>query len=251
MSVKPRRLDLARERDVLSTRDLGRIMGREALDSLGDAPELLLSFTGVEVASPPFLDEFLLSLRPLTHGGDTGRLLVVVGLNDDVRESLSMVLERRKLMLADLRDDQIDLLGGTEQLQRTLREAVDMGGHFTAPELAERLQIKLPALHQRLKTLTDSGVLARALDPTAERGVRHSYLGPTPDAVKRAAEEAGPPAQRGAPAGYQRGSSTSSSIGDAASRSSSRSVSATSGVITGAATIGGITRSAKRERSAG
>jgi DNA-binding MarR family transcriptional regulator len=174
MSVKLARLDLAEHGGSLSTRDLGRTVGRTALDSVGDAGQVVLNFTGVEIASPPFLDELILALRPLTAGGDTGRLLVVVGLNDDVRETLEIVLDRRKLVLTTAEDDRLDLLAGNDQLQRTLREAAAMGT-FTAPELAERLELKLPALHQRLKALTDVGALARSQDPTAERGIRHTY----------------------------------------------------------------------------
>jgi DNA-binding transcriptional ArsR family regulator len=188
MSVKVRRIDLARESDVLSTRRLGRKVGRQAYDLLEKSDCLLLNFFGVEVASPPFLDELLQALRPATFGGDTGRLLLIAGLNDDVCESLQMVLERRKLVLATLKDDKVELLGGAEQLEQTLREAVDLGV-FTAPELAERLAIKLPALHQRLRALTEAGAIARQPDATAEHGKRHTYTAPSDEKILREAEE--------------------------------------------------------------
>jgi hypothetical protein len=188
MSVKVRRIDLASESDVLSTRRLGRKVGRQAHDLLEKSDCLLLNFFGVEVASPPFLDELLQALRPATFGGDTGRLLLIVGVNDDVCESLQMVLERRKLVLATLKKDKVELLGGAEQLEQTLREAVDLGV-FTAPELAERLAIKLPALHQRLRALTDAGAIARQPDATAEHGKRHTYTAPSDKKILREAED--------------------------------------------------------------
>lgn len=188
MSLKVRRIDLAKESDVLSTRRRGRTVGRHAHDLLEKSDCLLLNFFGVEVASPPFLDELMQALHPATFGGDTGRLLLIVGLNDDVCESLQMVLERRKLVLATLRDDKVQLLGGAEQLEQTLRKAVELGV-FTAPELAERLAIKLPALHQRLRALTDAGAIARQPDATAERGKRHTYTAPSDEQILREAED--------------------------------------------------------------
>lgn len=190
MSLNVTTLDLVRQGDVLATRDRGRTVGRAALDSLPDSVHLLLNFAGVAVASPPFLDELLVTLRPATVGGDTGRLVVAVGLNDDVRESLEMVLERRKMVMAELRDDQVELLGGPDQLHATVRAAIALGEKFTAPELAEQLKMKLPAVHQRLKALTDAGVLAREIDPTSKRGVRHSYVTPKVEPLRKASLEA-------------------------------------------------------------
>jgi DNA-binding MarR family transcriptional regulator len=178
MSLKPRAYVLSDHGGVLATRELGRTVGRELQDALVDAPGLVLSFAGVEVASPPFLDELLASIHASLHGGEANKLLVLDGLNDDVKESLLIVLERRKLALANLEDDQIKLLGGSRQLKETLREAQHMG-EFSAPELAERLEIKLPALHQRLQALLETGAVGRTRETTGERG-RHAYRAPKP-----------------------------------------------------------------------
>lgn len=173
---------------VLATRDLGRRVGRDVQDELAGAEILLLTFTGVEVASPPFLDEILRAVHSVLRGGDTKLMVITLDMNEDVRESLELVLERHKLMLATLSGSQIKLLGGTRQLAETLREAQKLG-EFTAPELAERLRLKLPNLHQRLKALTEAGVLMREADDTAERGRRHRYR--APDARQFAAGDAG------------------------------------------------------------
>lgn len=175
MSLKLHRFDLLPHGIVLATRSRGKELGRLALDSLGNSRALLLNFTGVEVASPSFLDELLLTVRSLTAGGDSGNFLAILGLNPDVNESLVMVLERRKLVIAAIEEHRLGLLGAPEQLTATLNEASALGATFTAPELADRLAIKLPALHQRLKALTDAGVLARTADPSSSRGLRHTY----------------------------------------------------------------------------
>lgn len=174
------RLDLAEQGPVLATRELGRQVGQDLQDKLADANSLVLNFAGVDVASPPFLDEVMRAAQVPLFGRDANRLLVAAGFNEDVRESLEWVLERHKLALAALDEGQIELLGGTRQLQETLREAQQLGD-FTAPELAERLKVKLPNLHARLKSLTESGALARHEDETAERGRRHRYHAPSPE----------------------------------------------------------------------
>jgi DNA-binding MarR family transcriptional regulator len=176
MSLKPIPYALGRHGAVLATRELGRTVGRDLQDAVSDASGLVLSFCGVEVASPPFLDEVLAGVHAIFYGGDADKLLVIDGLNDDVKESLLMVLERRKLALAMLEDRQIKLLGGSRQLQETLRQAQSMG-EFSAPELAERLEIKLPALHQRLQALLETGAVGRSSESASERG-RHTYRAP-------------------------------------------------------------------------
>jgi DNA-binding MarR family transcriptional regulator len=47
-----------------------------------------------------------------------------------------------------------------------------------ARDLAEELQLKLPNLHQRLKTLEEAGALAKREDHTAERGRRYIWSAP-------------------------------------------------------------------------
>src|SRR4051794_25861752 len=95
MSLNPLVYDLSRHGKVLATRELGREVGRTAADRLNGAQALILGFWGIEVASPPFLDELTRALHTVLWGGESSRLLVVSGLNEDVRESLAIVLERR------------------------------------------------------------------------------------------------------------------------------------------------------------
>lgn len=161
--MNPVVFDLGGRGKVLATRQLGREVGRAAADRLVGAQALVLAFWGVEVASPPFLDELLRALRAELRGGGSDRLLVAVSVNEDVRESLQMVLDRQGGALATLAGDRLELLGGSRQLAETLREAQKLG-YFTASELAERLKIKLPNLHARLKALAEAGAIAREQD---------------------------------------------------------------------------------------
>jgi hypothetical protein len=176
MSLKLERYDLAQHGDILATRSTGRDVGRAVAERLTESPGLLLSFHGVDVASPAFLFELIGAIRaalltPPAHW------LLVTGMNDDVRESAELVLERLKMVLGQLEDDQIQLLGGAHHLQKTIKAAQQLGV-FTAPDLASELELKLPALHQRLIQLVEAGVLSREDDPTATRGKRSKFTAP-------------------------------------------------------------------------
>jgi hypothetical protein len=173
MSLKIERYDLVTHGRVLATRATGRDVGRTVAERLADESGLLVSFFGVEVASPSFLVELIGAIRAiLISTGD--RWLLLTGMNEDVRESVELVLDRLKMSLGNIQGEHIELLGGTKQLEGTLREAQQLGT-FTAPELAERLEMKLPALHQRLNQLLEAGLLTREDDPTATRGKRGKY----------------------------------------------------------------------------
>jgi hypothetical protein len=168
-------INLADHGPVLSTRERGREAAgfvQEALEEGG----VVLNFAGVEVASPSYLDEILVRLRGVLADNGSG-IVVVAEVNADVLESLELVLARRKMALATLKGKTIQLLGGREQLAETLAAASELGS-FKAPELAERLELKLPNLHQRLKALSESGAVARTIDRTATRGRRYDYKAP-------------------------------------------------------------------------
>jgi hypothetical protein len=179
MSLNITRYDLVQHDRVLATRQRGQEVGRAVADQLAEADGLLLSFWEVDVATPSFLDEVLRALRAVLLPPES-KWLLVTGYNEDVKESIEMVLARQKLSLAALAKDQIALLGGSSQLAETLREA-QKSGVFTAPDLSKRLRLKLPALHQRLNELVKSGAITREDDPTALRGKRSRYHAPRPE----------------------------------------------------------------------
>ncbi len=173
MSMNLQRYDLVRHGRVLATRELGREVGRHMADILGGSDGVLASLWQVDVASLPFLTEMLIALRAHLAADDRS-LLLFAGMNEDVRESLELAARRQKMSVAALANDQVELLGGSAQLADTLRAAQE-AGEFTAPDLADRLSIKLPALHQRLNILVEAGALSREDDSTATRGRRSKY----------------------------------------------------------------------------
>ena len=128
------------------------------------------------------LDEIAITLRALI-ADHPERHVLLANLNEDLLDTLDLVVERRDIILTKVRPDgKLETLGGTTQLDETLTAAEELGT-FTAPQLAERLELKLPNLHQRLKQLEAAGAVTRADDPSARRGRRLVFATP-PDAPK-------------------------------------------------------------------
>ena len=108
------------------------------------------------------------------------RHVLLANLNEDLLDTLDLVVERRGIVLTAVKDGKLRTVGGTRQLDETLAAADELG-MFTAPDLAERLQLKLPNLHQRLNQLEAAGALTRADDRSAKRGRRLLFATPGSD----------------------------------------------------------------------
>lgn len=171
MSVKPDVVALNRRARVLGTRELGREIADEIRKSVAAADRaVLVDFQGIEVASSPVLDEIACALRSVI-ADYPDRFVVLSHLNDDVRETLLLVLEAREMRLTAVENDKLELLGGRAHLEETLAQAQELGS-FTAAELAERLKLKLPNLHHRLRELAEAGVVARVESSSSGRALR-------------------------------------------------------------------------------
>jgi DNA-binding MarR family transcriptional regulator len=157
---------------VLSTRERGRAAADRVQEAL-DKGSVVINFASVEVATPSYLDEVIRRLSGLLRGNED-RLVLIEGANEDVTDSLELVLEKNRMALAAVKDNQLELLGGSAQLKKTLDTAQELGS-FSAADLAKELELKLPNLHQRLKELMESGAIAREPDESATRGKRHRY----------------------------------------------------------------------------
>lgn len=160
MSVKRDALAFKMPGKVLGTRALGREVADQLRERAGDgAQDLFVDFTGVQVASSPFLDELALALRAW-NADHPDRFVVLTNLNEDVQDTLGLVLERRDMMLVAVEKGTLRLIGGRAHLDETLKAAQELEV-FTASELAEQLELKLPNLHQRLVALQATGAVVR------------------------------------------------------------------------------------------
>ncbi len=177
MSSNSRKYPMHKHGSALATRDLGSEVARELHAAGKNAHLFIVDFQEVRVASSPFLDEVVIALRSMI-ADRPDRHVLLCGVNEDLRDTLLLVVERRDIVLTtqeptgDLRP-----LGGSRYLEQTLAEAQQLGV-FTAPQLAERLDLKLPNLHQRLAQLEAAGALTRQDDPDVERGRRLLFKTP-------------------------------------------------------------------------
>ena len=155
-------------------------MAAHLSDLIQDQPSIVLNFKDVAAVTPPFLDELLRVVRGALSTERDRRVVVVTQLDPDVRETLQLVLDSYKLALAELRDDgRVQLLTSIPHLAETLDAAQNLGtAYFTAPQLAERLALKLPNTNLRLQQLVRAGAIAREPDPNAGRGKRYRYAAP-------------------------------------------------------------------------
>jgi len=176
---------------VLSTRPRGR-NAADHLRSVADEPaDLILDFEDVEVASPPFLQEIVDAAHGLVlRDKDTGRIVLFANMNEDVAETMRYVVAKRKLSLAYREGNRIDLLEAKPHLVQTLRTAQQLRS-FTAPQLAEKLDIENDTATQRLKKLLETGAVVREPDPEAKQGIRHLYRAATPDLAEAAGGRTG------------------------------------------------------------
>jgi anti-anti-sigma regulatory factor len=179
VSVKPDVVSLRQGGRVLGTRRLGQeladLIRRRAAKS---TRPIVVDFKDVEVASSPVLDEIARALRSAI-ADYPDRFVVLANLNEDVRDTLWLVLESRDMSLTTLHDDTLELLGGRAHLEETLAQAQALGT-FTAAELAERLRVKLPNLHHRLNELQAAGAVARIETRAGASGRATQFATPNP-----------------------------------------------------------------------
>lgn len=168
MSVKRDALAFKVPGKVLGTRALGREVAEQLRERAGDGDrDLFVDFVAVQVASSPFLDEMARTLRAW-NVDHPDRFVVLTHLNEDVEDTLELVLERREMMLTELKGHRLRLVGGREHLELTLEAAQELE-LFTAAQLADQLELKLPNLHQRLVALQAAGAVVRVQPPGAPR----------------------------------------------------------------------------------
>jgi STAS-like domain of unknown function (DUF4325) len=176
MSVKPTQFRLIEHGRVLATRNAGRKVADQLGSTIEQNAAVIVSFDKVRAVTPPFLDELLRAIRGMLSAESEGRVIAVTDLDEDKRETLEIVLERNKMSIAELRDGRLQLLTAVPHLADTLDAAQNFDTeYFTAPKLADSLELKLPNANQRLAQLVQAGAVWREPDPDASRGKRYRY----------------------------------------------------------------------------
>jgi len=148
-------------------------VARALSDEAAPERDIVLDFKDVEALTPPFLDELFAALKSFLARHEGRTTVVAVNLDDDLLDSIELVLEKRGFPLAWQQEDEVHLLAAAPHLRETL-EAASASAEFTAADLAERLKLQPTTVNQRLVALLEAGAVARVRDPS-ERGVRYRY----------------------------------------------------------------------------
>jgi hypothetical protein len=159
------RFDLAGEGTMLATRERGREVRHRMEVLIADievGETLVVDCSQVVAMTVSFADECLgkLVADRASASGEGG--LLIASPSADLAETLSVVMERRKLMIAAVNDaGQVILLGAKAPWLAGTMAAVTQLGTFRVGELADRLGTTAPATNNRLRAMLQAGAVTR------------------------------------------------------------------------------------------
>lgn len=163
----------------LSTRELGKKVLRDMEDRVpAGAAAVAIDFTSVIAMTHSLTDEFLGQYYSSLSTHDSAPATVTLtGMNDDVRETVIVCLERRDLIALGHQDEQLALLAASEVLNQTFTLALDLR-KFTATNVADHLNITAPNANNRLKRLVAARALIRQQRVADRGGKEFTYTVP-------------------------------------------------------------------------
>lgn len=156
--------------DFLATRELAKVALRGLEDQIPPgAAAVVIDFTDVAAMTISFADEFLGRYYSALASGEPSPVAVALTcLNEELRETVTVCLERRDLIATEARDEGLALLAASDVLRQTFQLAHELGT-FTAMNVADRLSITAPNANNRLKRLVAARALIRQ-QGIADRG---------------------------------------------------------------------------------
>jgi DNA-binding transcriptional ArsR family regulator len=166
---------------------IGRAEGDRARHSIeaavakhcDDGQAVALDFAGIRALTVSFADACvgqLLSGR--MHGYYETHPFLVLNGNEEVRDTLAVALERRRLVVLSLSDAGAELLGAQPEMNATIQAAQRLG-RFRVGQLAAKLGVSPQAANNRLKALVRSGALERERVVPAGGGKEFEYFLPS------------------------------------------------------------------------
>jgi len=149
----------------LWTRDRAREIRSDLLSLLGKSrsgDSVVVDLSGVEVFDISFASEFfgrtILEL-PKTY---PGRFIIVEDLNDVTRENLESAIESLGLLMIERRSEKLFLIGKVHPADKETFIAIAKAQKpVTSAELKDLLKVNLTAMNERLKKLTELGLVRK------------------------------------------------------------------------------------------
>ncbi|MEM6282149.1 MAG: hypothetical protein AAF787_08155 [Chloroflexota bacterium] len=138
----------------------------------------VLVFPEGQLIDASFADEAIVRLYEAIINGEFGETtLLLVGLTDDSLHNINAVIHLRNLKLALLAVDDAGEWEVIGQLERSLRETLDMLTEYdsmTAPQLADIIDSAVNTASNRLKRLYDTRLIQREHE-VSEKGLQYIY----------------------------------------------------------------------------
>ena len=174
------RLKEAGER--LWTHEKGREVRAEIearLDALPAGEALTVSFEGVEVLDVSFSMEVFGKLYGGLSTAYPEKALVLQGLNSYVKTNLDTTLQVRNLIALIVDGPRKwELIGKASDTDRETMAVLAKRKQATAPEIADALGIQLTTCNQRLRKLSENGLIIRTKIAAASGGEQNMYKWP-------------------------------------------------------------------------
>ncbi len=175
-----RRIALGEHGPHLWTRETARNIRVEfdpILEGLEEGGALVIDTKGVEVFDYSFANELfgrtILSI-PREY---PGRFVLVENLSKYARENLTKALEGMGLAMMERKGKAIGLIGKVHPTdQQTFAAVAKAGRSLTSSELAEKLEVNLNAMNERLSKLLGLGLIRRerATSPSGREQYEYS-----------------------------------------------------------------------------
>ncbi len=150
----------------------------EVANTLPPNEPLVLVFPPEQLIDASFADEAIVRLHEyITGDANLETTVLLMGLTDDSLHNINAVIHLRNIKLAMLVVDEAGGWQVTGQLERSLRETLDMIAQqdvLTAPQLAESIGSAVNTASNRLKRLYDTRVIQREQE-ISEKGVQYIY----------------------------------------------------------------------------
>jgi hypothetical protein len=169
----PERYYLTREKGEQAFATLSKV-----ITQVSEGEPLLLKFPPEQLIDSSFADEAVVRLYEALCDGTYGeRTLLLAGLTEDSVHNVNAAIHFRNLKLAILAVDEVGSWSLIGQLERSLRETLDMLATektMTAPQLSDKIGSAVNTASNRLKRLYD-GRLIRREHEVSEKGLQYIY----------------------------------------------------------------------------
>lgn len=157
-------------------------------EALTENITLSIDFQHINSCTVSFLKGMLVGLEyALLRRRDENCRAVIINAYDDAQSELELVHEHFNFSPIALRnpDNTIGLLTASPspKYEATFslgQQATEERGSFTIPELAETLDLKLPAINHHLSVLSKLGAVGREINREAPRGKLYNYQAVVP-----------------------------------------------------------------------